>query len=113
MTRKMIAALVVTAFAAASTTSFGQDRAAKPGGVQGMQGMGGMSDTQGDKGMGCMVGGECSCMSGGMHGGMGGGMMGSSMPHLPPGNEKLELQMHADMMRAMADVMSKYAARVK
>ena len=66
----------------------------------------------------------------GMYGGMGsgpgmGGMMGMmqdcpmlrgggghGMPHLPPGNEKLELQMHADMMRAIADVLTKYAARL-
>ena len=34
------------------------------------------------------------------------------MAHLPPGNEKLEMQMHADMMRAMADIMTKYAARL-
>jgi hypothetical protein len=38
--------------------------------------------------------------------------MGHAMPHLPPGNEKLELQMHADMMRAMADVLGKYVARL-
>lgn len=40
----------------------------------------------------------------------GGGPRG--MPQLPPGNEKLQMQMHADMMRAMADIMSKYAARL-
>jgi Spy/CpxP family protein refolding chaperone len=43
---------------------------------------------------------------------MRGGGMGHGMPHLPPGNEKLEMQMHADMMRAMADVLTKYAARL-
>jgi len=43
---------------------------------------------------------------------MSGGGMGHAMPHLPPGNEKLELQMHADMMRAMADVLGKYVARL-
>lgn len=37
---------------------------------------------------------------------------GHGLPHLPPGNEKLELQMHADMMKAMADILSKYAARL-
>ena len=42
-----------------------------------------------------------------------GAMMGSSgMPHLPPGNEKLDLQMHAEMMRAMSDILAKYAARL-
>lgn len=71
----------------------------------------------------------------GMHGGMGPGMgsgpmMGMmemmqgcrqmmqargahpALPRLPAGNEKLELQMHADMMRAMADVLTKYAGRL-
>jgi hypothetical protein len=43
---------------------------------------------------------------------MRGAGMGGAMPHLPPGNEKLEMQMHADMMRAMADIMTKYAARL-
>jgi hypothetical protein len=56
--------------------------------------------------MGMMQG--CPMMRGG---GMGGGM-GHGMGHLPPGNEKLEMQMHADMMRAMADIMTKYAARL-
>ena len=63
-------------------------------------------------------------MQGGMGQGMGGMdmmqgcpmMRGSGMrhgmAHLPPGNEKLEMQMHADMMRAMADIMTKYAARL-
>lgn len=35
-----------------------------------------------------------------------------ALPRLPAGNEKLELQMHADMMRAVADVLGKYAARL-
>ena len=77
----------------------GQPSQPAPG--QGM-GMGGMMG-----GMGGMMG--CPMMSGGA---MGGGTMGGSMPHLPPGNEKLELQMHADMMRAMGDIMAKYAARL-
>src|SRR5438034_898609 len=74
-----------------------------PGMQGGMgQGMGGMG-AQGSMGgmMGMMQG--CPMMqSGGGHG----------MPHLPPGNEKLELQMHADMMRAMSDILTKYAARL-
>ena len=48
----------------------------------------------------------------GSGGSMMGGGMGHGMAHLPPGNEKLELQMHADMMRAMADVLTKYAAKL-
>ena len=67
--------------------------------------------------------------------GMGGGMMGDQrmmmdmmqncrqmmqdgamgargLPRLPEGNEKLELQMHADMMKAMGDILANYAARL-
>ena len=62
------------------------------GGMMGGQGMGGN--------MGMMQG--CPMMQGG----------GRGLPHLPPGNEKLELQMHADMMKAMSDILAKYAARL-
>jgi hypothetical protein len=69
---------------------------------QGSSGMqGGMG--QGTGGMGGMGGMQaCPMMQGSGHG----------MAHLPPGNEKLEMQMHADMMRAMSDILSKYAARL-
>jgi hypothetical protein len=77
------------------------------GGPQGMGGIGMGPGMMGGQGMGGMMG--CPMMSGRA---MGGGMMGGSMPHLPPGNEKLELQMHADMMKAMGDIMAKYAARL-
>lgn len=53
-----------------------------------------------------------SMMGGGM---MGGGMMGSCpmMGQLPPGNEKLAMQMHGEMMKAMGDIMLKYADRIQ
>lgn len=46
---------------------------------------------------------------------MGGGMMGSCpmMGQLPPGNEKLSMQMHAEMMQAMGEIMRKYADKVQ
>ena len=46
--------------------------------------------------------------------GMMGSMMsrGSMMPDLPPGNEKLNAQMHAEMMQAMGAIMQKYAERM-
>lgn len=67
---------------------------------------------------------------GGMMGGpgmMGGGMMnmmgqcermmgargGHAMPQLPPGNEKLQLQMQAEMMQRMGEILAKYAAQIK
>ena len=63
-------------------------------------------------------------MGGGM---MGGGMMnmmqhcermmgargGHAMPQLPPGNEKLQLQMHAEIMQKVGEILGKYAAQVK
>ena len=65
-----------------------------------------------------------SMMGGGM---MGGGMMnmmqgcermmnargGHAMPQLPPGNEKLQLQMHAEVMQKVGEILAKYAAQVK
>lgn len=73
-------------------------------------------------------------MPGGMMGGgmMGGGMMGMMdmmatcsrmmgsgmagagvIPQLPPGNEKLQLQMHAEIMQRVGEILSKYAAKVE
>ena len=51
----------------------------------------------------------------GMHGMMSGCPMmgGSMMPQLPPGNEKLQLQMWGEMMQKMGEIASKYAAQVK
>ena len=50
-------------------------------------------------------------MAGGKMGGMGNGMMG--MPTLPLGNEKLQLQMQAEMMQKTGELLAKYAARVQ
>ena len=58
--------------------------------------------------------GKMSCdsmMGGGM---MGKGMMngGQMMAALPPGNEKLNVQMQAEMMQAMGTIMQKYADKI-
>ena len=54
----------------------------------------------------------CPMMSGGkMGGGMSGGMMGGAM--LPPGNEKLQLQMRAEIMQKVGEIMTKYANQVQ
>lgn len=50
--------------------------------------------------------GNCSRM-------MQGGMTGHMLPQLPPGNEKLQLQMQAEMMQRMGEIVSKYAAQIK
>jgi hypothetical protein len=104
MMTKMRAVILVSTLAAglaAAGAAVAQSEAPHKPGAPGMQG--GMGQGMGDMmGMEMMQG--CPMMRG--------GGMGHGMPHLPPGNEKLELQMHADMMRAMADVMTKYAARL-
>ncbi len=89
--------------------------------------MGGAKPEGGMKGMMCGGGGNDSSGAGGMCGGMKGkmgsgqgmmGMMGASsggmaMPKLPPGNEKLEFQMHAEMMQKMGEIALKYADQIK
>ncbi len=80
---------------------------AKPG----MHGMGEMPMGQGMMGGGMMnmMGMMESCRKM-----MDGAVPGSAtMPHLPPGNEKLEFQMHAEMMQKMGEIAAKYAERIK
>jgi hypothetical protein len=68
------------------------------------------------KGSGMM---GCDMMRGGK-GGMMGGMMGQGMmdrmihiPQLPPGNEKLQLMMHAEILQKVGEVEAKYAAQIE
>ncbi len=88
-----------------------QHQGMKPGAGMPGQGMEGMQGEHHGKGM------SCGMMQGG--GMMGGGMRGhatggrSHLPQLPPGNEKLQLQMQAEMMQKMGEILGKYAARVK
>ena len=84
-------------------------------GMMGRGGMGGMMGQDGGMGgMGGMMGmmnmmNRCGRMMGS---GMGPGMM-RTVPQLPPGNEKLQLQMHAEIMQQVGEIVAKYAARVK
>jgi hypothetical protein len=80
-----------------------------------------------DKPAGAMMGDHGSMMSGGMMNG--GGMMGMmrgcqammggasgdalAVPKLPPGNEKLELQMRAEMMQKMGEIAGRYAGQIE
>ncbi len=102
MNRKVIAAVVAAAAVSLGAWSFAADRD-KPA-MQGMQGMQAMHGMQG------MMSG-CPMMGGSMTGGHtpDGGMM----PQLPPGNEKLQLQMWGEMMQKMGEIASKYATQVK
>lgn len=78
-------------------------------------------------GMGAMPMGQGMMDGGTMTGG--GGMMGmmhscqkmmdgalsvnTMMPRLPSGNEKLEFQMHAEMIQKIGEIATKYADRIK
>lgn len=41
------------------------------------------------------------------------GGMGMGMAALPPGNEKVAMQMHGEMMKAMGEILLKYADRLE
>ena len=121
------AALVVAiAFAVAGTEALAADATPATKSAAGMSGMGDMSKhhammegmKDSDGGMG---GGDMKGMMGMM------GMMNSChammseakasdnamMPMLPPGNEKLQFQMQAEMMQKMGEIAAKYADRIK
>lgn len=69
----------------------------------------GMMGSDHPTGGGSMMGmmGQCRQMMGG---GMAGGAAGFS---LPPGNEKLEAQMRAEMLQKTGEIAAKYADRIK
>jgi hypothetical protein len=74
------------------------------GGMEGMKGMKGMMGMEGMKGMM----GSCHAMMNKK------GMPdGAAMLQLPPGNEKLEFRMRAEMMQKMGEIALKYADQIK
>lgn len=97
-------ATVLTASGAAAADDTKQSSKG-PAGKAGMEQMG--------KDHGMMPGGM-------MHGGMMGMMndrcmqmmSGSMAPRLPAGNEKLQLQMQAEMMQKMGEILAKYADKI-
>lgn len=108
LTRTFLAMVLTAHWAAAS--------AAEPGmkpmdGMMGHHGMKGhppgmMADKPG------MMG--CPMMSGARGGGAAGGLMGGrGLPAFPPGNEKLQMQMHAEIMQKVGEIMAKYAERIQ
>lgn len=67
---------------------------------------------QGQQGMHGMIGGMiqgCPMMSGGASQ----SRSTSLIPQLPPGNEKLQAQMTAEIMQKAGEIASKYAAQAK
>ncbi len=119
MKRISIKLALVAAVTVASAMTFAAEpgQPAKP--VPNMQGHGdmpmrhGMMGSAGGMGGGDMMGmmgmmRSCQAMMG--HD----GMLGSAMTlKLPPGNEKLEFQMHAEMMQKMGEIATKYADIIK
>ena len=105
--------LVAVSIAAAATVASAAEQGEMP--MQGMMGHhGGAGATQQGM-MGCpmMSGGMGAGSMGGMMGGARGGMMaGRSMPAFPPGNEKLQMQMQAEIMQKVGEIMAKYAERI-
>jgi hypothetical protein len=106
--RQIIATTMIAAAVTLSTLSLAAD-GDKPA-AQGMQGMQAMQGMQGMQGMHGMMSGGCPMMGSGMAGGQ---MSSTAMPQLPPGNEKLQLQMWGEMMQRMGEIASKYAVQVK
>lgn len=97
----VLAAVTAVTFAADKPPQSMQDMMRQHHGVSGQQTM-----------MACPMMGM---MAGGM---MGGGINGATaanprLPQLPPGNEKLQLQMHAEIMQAVGAILAKYAAQVR
>jgi hypothetical protein len=136
--RSTLAVLSATTLLLGSGAALGQAQGGGPGG----QGAEGAAATGGGRGAGDCPGMQGGGMGGGhmMGGGMGGGHMmgagrggrggggmmggegmggpmgagaGHAMPQLPPGNEKLQMQMQAEMMQKMGEILAKYAAQVK
>ena len=104
---------------AADTPDTTKDAATAPGSQPAMPDR----DRQGSGMRGGMMGGRAMMDGGGMmRGGMGGmmemmsgcsRMMGSgATPHLPPGNEKLQLKMQAEIMQKTAEILSRYADQI-
>lgn len=78
-------------------------------GTRGTQGSQEMRGMQGMRGMEGMMG-----MMGACQGMMGGHTTGAGLvPQLPPGNEKLQLQMWAEIMQKAGEITAKYASQIK
>lgn len=108
MTLVLATLLAVSGLAGAADKSPGKDAA---------QGMPGMEKKGMDHGrmQGGMMQGEMM-QGGGMMGMMNSCkhmMGGSMMPQLPAGNEKLQLQMQAEIMQKTGEIIAKYADKIK
>jgi hypothetical protein len=103
MNRRIAAAVIFATAMGASVMGVAADSDRPMGGSKDRQGM------QEKKGMEGMMGmmGACQGMMGGHSAGTG------FMPQLPPGNEKLQLQMSAEIMQKVGEITAKYANQIK
>lgn len=117
-TKTLLTTLVSALLISVSSMALAGDKKESEQPSQSMPGMGKMDMHHGMKGRGTK--GE-GMMGSGM---MGGGMMemmhgckqmmgSGGMPELPAGNEKLQVQMHAEMMQKMGEILGRYADRIK
>src|SRR5665213_3513568 len=103
----VISLLLAASMLASNLTNAADAKQSKDvaGGSAGMQrsdmGHGMMNGSKMDGGMMDMMKG-CSQM-----------MSGPTMPELPAGNAKLQLQMRAEMMQKMGEILAKYADKIK
>jgi hypothetical protein len=109
MSRRVVSAVIAAVAIGGGAVTYAAE--GQTGGSKAPQGMGDKGGMQGMQGMMGMMH-ECQGMMGG-GGMMGRGMSGGVMPQLPPGNEKLQLQMWAEMMQKMGEIAGKYAGQVK
>ncbi|KGH21605.1 hypothetical protein P606_17090 [Comamonas thiooxydans] len=114
MKRNVVMALAAMVVAGAGGLAGAAEpgQAAKPG--SSMSGMGDMSKGHGRMGSDGTMGGGMMDMMQSCQKMMGGTMSGGAMmPQLPPGNEKLEFQMHAEMMQKVGEIAARYADKIK
>ena len=110
--KRTVVMLVAAALLSGSSgIALAQQSPAKPAPGEGrsmdhgmMGGRGGMMEGGGDM-MGMMH--SCEQMMGSSSGGS------AMMPKMPPGNEKLEFQMRAEMMQKIGEIAAKYASQIK
>ncbi|MEO6986106.1 MAG: hypothetical protein ABI155_12250 [Paralcaligenes sp.] len=119
-TKQMVTALFCAMITSASAFSLAADSSVQPDGSSTTtQKNGSAAMMQGGMmGSGMMGGGATgrSMMGGGM---MGNGMMGHGtmgnrmlMPQLPAGNEKLQLQMQAEILQKVGGIIGQYADKI-
>jgi hypothetical protein len=106
MNRRIAAAVIFATAMGASVLGVAADSDRPMGGSKDRQGMHEKKGMQGMEGMMGMMS-ACQGMMGGHSAGAG------FVPQLPPGNEKLQLQMSAEIMQKVGEITAKYANQIK